>query len=101
MIDKKLKSLIDYYLTSRNVYGVEDALKKMVEHTTKENYLFIIDHIEKKEVKKHDLDLSMYIVEIACKEYQELIPIIKNKLNVYTDNDAIEDLENALKKIIS
>ena len=33
MIDQKLKDLIDYYLTSRNIYGTEDALHKMVEIT--------------------------------------------------------------------
>jgi hypothetical protein len=101
MIEKEIASIIDYYLTSRNVYGTEDALNKMVELTTKENHLQIIDYIEDKNVKKHELDLSMYLVEIACKEYQELIPIISNKLNQYTDKDAIEDLENALLKINS
>ena len=101
MIDIKIKKLIDYYLTSRNVYGAEDALEKMVDLTTKENYFLIIDYIEKKEVKKHELDLSMYIVEIACKDYTKLTPIINNKLKEYSDKDAIEDLENALIKINS
>lgn len=99
MIDTKIQNLIDYYLTTRNIYGAEDALEKMVELTTKENYLQIINYIENKDVKKHELDLSMYLVEIACKEYQDLIPIINSKLETYSDNDAIEDLENALKKI--
>ncbi|NVK53010.1 MAG: hypothetical protein HWD85_08750 [Flavobacteriaceae bacterium] len=96
---KEIENLIDHYLTTRNVYGAEDALEKMVELTTRENYLHIINYIENKDVKKHELDLSMYIVEIACKEYQDLIPIINSKLKEYSDNDAIEDLENALKKI--
>ena len=99
MLDKKMKDLIDYYLTSRNVYGTEDALEKMVKLTNKDNYLSMIEHIEKSEAKKHELDLSMYLVEIACKEYQDLIPIIKSKLKTYNDNDAIEDLVDALKKI--
>lgn len=98
---KELENLIDHYLTTRNVYGAEDALEKMVALTTKENYLKIINYIENKNVKKHELDLSMYIVEIARKEYQDLIPIINSKLEKYSDNDAIEDLENALKKISS
>lgn len=98
---KELENLIDYYLTTRNVYGAEDALEKMVALTTKENYLEIVKYIENKDVKKHELDLSMYLVEIACKEYQDLIPIINSKLEKYSDNDAIEDLENALKKINS
>ena len=65
------------------------------------NYLQIINYIENKEVKKTELDLSMYIVEIAKKEYSELVPIIQQKLTVFKDKDAIEDLEIALKKITS
>ena len=41
----------------------------------------------------------MYLFEIASKEYQDLIPILKRKLKVYKDKDAIEDIENALLKI--
>jgi hypothetical protein len=99
MIDQKLKDLIDYYLTSRNIYGTEDALHKMVELTSKENYLLIINYIEKSEVLKHELDLSMYLFEIASKEYQDLIPILKRKLKVYKDKDAIEDIKKALLKV--
>ena len=99
MIGQKLKNLIDYYLTSRNVYGAEDALGKIIELTHKENYLSIIEYIELSKTQKHELDLSMYLVEIACKEYKELIPIINSKLKKYTDKDAIEDLEDALIKI--
>lgn len=87
-------------MTSKNVYGTEDALQKMVELTTKENYLQVVNYIDSKDdIKKHELDLSMYITEIACKEYQELIPIIKKKLHEYIDRDAVEDLENALIKL--
>ena len=98
---KELQNLIDYYLTTRNVYGAEDALEKLVELTTKDNYLKIINYIDTHESNKHELDLSMYIVEIANKEYQDLIPIINTKLKIFTDNDAVEDLEDALKKINS
>lgn len=101
MIDKKTQQLIDYYLTTRYVYGIEEALKKLVDLTTKENYLQITKYIADKNVKKSELNLSMFIVEIACKDYQELIPIINNNLKIFKDKDAIEDLEEALQKINS
>ena len=98
---KEIKSLIDFYLTTEVVVNFEDALDKLVSLTTKDNYLQIIDYIENCDAKTSELDLSMYIVEIANKEYQELIPIINSKLNKFIDKDAIEDLEVALKKINS
>ena len=100
MIKKEIALIVDYYLTSRNVYDVEEALDKLVSLTTNDNYQYIIQYIETNTSNiKHELDLSMYLVEIANKEYQQLIPIIQNKLKTYTDKDAIEDLENALVKM--
>lgn len=94
-----IDSLIDLYLTHREVYAVEEALKRLVALTTKNNYLKIVNSILQNQKPPSVLYLSMYLVEIVKPEYIELIPIIKQKLQEFKDKDAIEDLEIALQKM--
>jgi len=49
--------------------------------------------------KSSELDISTYIHEIANSNYPGLNKIIKSKLMIFTDLDAIEDLNKALKKL--
>ena len=93
--------IVDEYLTNRDVYSVEIALQKIVRLTTKENYMDIVHYINTHKNATQELDLTMYLNDIACKEYLDLEIIITDKLKTYRDKDAIDDLEKALKKINS
>ncbi len=94
-----IESLIDLYLTQKQVYAVEEALKRLVALTTGNNYLNIVNMIIDYQKPATELDLSKYLVEIANPNYHDLLPIIQKKLNLFKDKDAIEDLEEAIKKI--
>ena len=95
----EIKKLIDFYLTTSEVFYFEEVLDKIVALTTKDNYLEITNYIINCTHTTSELDLSIYINEIAKPEYYGLTQIINNKLKTFTDTDAIEDLEDALKKI--
>jgi len=96
---EEIKKLIDFYLTTKIVFYFDEALEKLVDQTTKDNYLAITNYIINCEHPTTELDLSLYICQIAKPEYKELTQIINEKLKTFEDKDAIEDLEDALKKI--
>ncbi len=93
-----MDELINYYLTDSSVDLVEIALERLVANTSPSNYLSIISKIEKHS-NATELDLSMYIFDIAQPSYIDLITIIHEKLITFKDVDAIDDLKNALQKI--
>ena len=95
---KDLNDLIDIYLTNKEVILFENALDKIVNSTTHDNYLKIIEIIDKSP-HSTELDLSMYINKIANPDFLELERIIHKKLKIFIDIDAIYDLQIALKKI--
>lgn len=98
---EEIKKLIDFYLTTEHVYSFEAALEKLVSYTNTENYMDITNYILDHTVKVSELDISMYIVEIANKYTVHLLPIITEKLESFTDKDAIEDLQEASNRITS
>lgn len=98
---ENIKGLIDFYLTTEHVFNYDLALEKLVSHTNTENYMAIINYIITHESQPTELDLSLYIADIAKKEYTDLIPVIQEKLAVFEDPDAIEELEEALRKMDS
>ena len=95
----KIEECIKFYLTSRDVYTVEKVFNELVRITTPENYMHIVNSIDRHKNATHELDLSTYIAEIASNKYPKLETIIHDKLKTYTDKDAIDDLQNALKKL--
>ena len=90
--------LVTFYLTTTEVVSFETALDKMTTLTNSDNYLNTINYIDNFP-NSTELDLSMYINKIATSEFIELETIIKSKLKLFEDIDAIHDLEMALKKI--
>lgn len=93
-----LKELINFYITAKEVTSYETALNKLVLLTQIDNYLEITKTIDT-HPNATELDLSMYLNEIATPAYSLLIPIINTKLALFEDIDAIHDLEVALNKI--
>ena len=93
-----LLDLVKFYLTTKEVVSFETALDKMASLTTSVNYINVIDYIDSFP-NSTELDLSMYINAIASPKFIGLEKIIKTKLDVFEDIDAIHDLEMALKKI--
>lgn len=75
----------------------ENALDKIVNSTTQDNYLKIIKIIDESP-NSTESDFSMYINKIANPDFLELERIIHKKLKVYIDIDAINNLKLALKK---
>jgi hypothetical protein len=77
-----LNELVEFYVSTWVVIHKEDALDKLVLLTNGNNYMKIVTAIENHD-NSSELELSMYIHEIAAPEYGELLPIIKLKLNVF------------------
>ncbi|MCL7754968.1 hypothetical protein [Polaribacter sp. Z022] len=96
---KEIKELVDYFLTSRNIYGVEEAIDIIVSKTTTYNYKEIIHYIENHPEYKIESDITIYLAEIANKDLPELETIIKERLKIFTSKSGIEDLNEALQKI--
>ena len=98
---KEIKELVDYFLTSRNIYGVEEAIDIIVAKTNINNYKEIIHYIENHTEYKIESDISIYLAEIAHKNLPELETIIKERLKVFTSDSGKEYLNEALEKIAS
>ncbi|MEO9571926.1 MAG: hypothetical protein ABJH82_06970 [Polaribacter sp.] len=96
---EEIEKLVAYYLTTRNVYGIEEVLDILVAKTTKVNYKDIIKCIDNHLERKVESDLTMYLAEIAAKQLPDLETIILEKLSLYSSKSAIEDLKEALDKI--
>ena len=94
----RINVIIDYYMTYRWAENIELTLEKLVEVTNTTNYIEIVTKLEKYS-NYTELDISMYIHEIANPSYADLVGIINSRLKIYKDKDAIEDLNLALKKI--
>ena len=90
-----LIDLVKFYLTTKEVVSFETVLDKMASQTTSNNYLNTINYMDSFP-NSTELDFSMYINEIASPEFIDLEKIIKAKLKVFEDIDAIHDLEMAL-----
>jgi len=94
----ELDQLIELYVSTRDPSTFEEILEQLVSRTNEQNYLKITKSIEN-QANCSELDLSMYLYDIAIPKYTELIPIIKAKLKTFQDKDAIEDLKEALINI--
>ncbi|SDW50502.1 hypothetical protein SAMN05444411_101875 [Lutibacter oricola] len=93
-----MDELIEEYLTNHSVFLVEMALEKLVAKTTEANYLEIISKIEKFP-NSTEIDVAMYIHDIAKPNYVDLKLNIQLKKLAFKDKDAIEELDFALLKI--
>lgn len=96
---EEIEKLVTYYLTTRNIYGMEEVLDILVTKTTEVNYRDIINCIENHSERKLESDLTTYLVEIADKQLPELEAIILQKQKLYDSKSAIDDLNEALIKI--
>lgn len=94
---KEIKELVDYFLTSKNIYGVEEALDIIVSKTTANNFTDIIHYIENHTEYKIEADISIYLAEIADKNLPGIETIIKERLKIFTSESGIEDLNEALE----
>ena len=93
-IDQDIEQLVSTFLENENESIVLLALGKLVETSTEDNYHEIIDFIEQ-HPSTSELDLSMYIHDIAIKGFKGLDSEISKLKVKFTDPDAIEDLMNA------
>ena len=95
----EIKKLIDIYLTNKDVYTVEKVLDDIVKRTNSGNYMDIVYYMDDHKNATHELDLTIYISEIASIRYPQLEKIIKEKLENYNDPHVLEDLKSSLKKL--
>ena len=93
-----MDKLIETYLTERSVTLVEKALEKLVLKTNASNYLEVISKIENYPTSS-EIDVAMYIHDIANPHFSELLNIINLKRLIFTDKEAIEELDFAMLKI--
>ena len=100
MLSKDLSSLVTAYLNQRSPYIKEQYLDLLAEKSTTENFLPIIRQMQE-DPKLHELELSMYINEIARPDFVELMPIIAELRTTFKDKDALEDMDEAEAKINS
>jgi hypothetical protein len=90
-----IDELIKLYLNSSDPSIYEELLLLLAAKTNEYNYLSIVEFMEN-QPNCSELDLAMYILEISCPEFIKLIPAINEKLLVFKDKDAMEDLVEAL-----
>lgn len=93
-----LDDLILFYIMTRVVDSKEMALERLVSLTDESNYDHIVSEIKNNKYSS-ELDLSMYIREIATKPFSGLKKVIKNLLLNYRDKSAIQDLQYSLVKV--
>ena len=93
-----IEELVEAYQTARSAYMAEQYLDELVARSTLDNYLAII-HQMKQHAKFHELDLSLYINDIAKPEFSGLMEVITELRKTFKDKDALEDLEEAAAKI--
>lgn len=93
-----LDDLIETYVNSRVVFILELALEKLIDYTNPYNYESTIRSIQD-HPNSSELDLSMYILEIANPQYSSLTRIIQSLLETFNDKNAIEDLEKVIFKL--
>ncbi|WP_298777698.1 hypothetical protein [uncultured Polaribacter sp.] len=97
---KNITHLINYYLTTKEVYSLEQILNDLVISTNQENYLEIISKLEEHPYST-EVETSIYLTEISKKNLKGLKSIIKIKQKNYTNKTALEYLEEALINIKS
>lgn len=98
ILSTHLHKLVDALVTEPEVYLYEQLQQKLVERTTLENYKQVIQFMLQHE-NTSELDLSMYILDISAINPPGLLVTIDSLLEQFTDQDAIEDLEDARKNI--
>lgn len=96
--EEKPDQMVNEYVEARVVTSAETLLELLASITTKDNYMEFTCKIDAHPVSS-ELDLLMYIYLIADERYTGLKKFIETKLQSFKDADAIEDLNNALKKI--
>lgn len=92
-----LEKMVEALVTESDVVMYESMQKKLIQETTESNYQEVIAMMQDHAMTSQ-LDLSMYIREISEKNYDGLKVIILSLLEDFTDQDAIDDLEQALKQ---
>ena len=95
-----ISNLIDFYLTTKEVYSFEQVLDDLVNFTNQENYLQVISKLEKHQYST-EVETSIYLIEISKKSFIGLKEIIKIKQKNYTNKTALKYLEEALMNIKS
>ena len=93
-INQDVEQLVSTYLENENESNVLLALENLAGLSTQDNYQAIIELIEQHPAAS-ELDLSMYIHDIAVKQFKDLKSEISKLKSKFKDPDAIEDLMNA------
>lgn len=96
--DLSIDQLVEAYLTERTVLLKEEILDELARITTADNFRLVIEKLKQRD-DLHELEMSLYIVEIARPELTGLADIIMQLKASYKDSDALEDLEEAMAKI--
>ena len=91
----EIKNIILAYCTSRDVYTAERALDDLVAKTTPENYLEIIRQIENTP-GAIEFDVTIYMLELITEKDYDLSTLVHERLQQYSEQNAIEDLQEAL-----
>lgn len=91
---ESLDPLITAYLNERVILLKEELLEKLVSMTNAENYRHIVEFMLA-EPKTHELEVSMYMLDIATFKLPGLKKLIEKLLTEFKDTDALEDLQEA------
>ena len=90
-----MDELINYYILESSIDLVEIALKRLVDKTTTANFQTILSKVEA-HPKATELDVAMYINDIAPSVSPVLEEIIKMRIRTFKDPEAIDELTSAL-----
>jgi len=94
------EALVLAYLNERSVFLREEYLDLLAARTTVENFQMVLA-VMKADPDTTELDVSLYINEIAKPEFQEFLPLIADLRKSFKDPDSLEDLDEAEAKIRS
>lgn len=95
---EEIQKIILAYCTSRDVYTAERALDELVERTTPQNFLNIIQQIEETP-GAIEFDATIYMLELIAEKQYDLTNLIHQKLQQYTTQNALDDLKEGLTLI--
>ena len=93
-----IQGLTRAYLNERDVYTAEKLLDKLVADTNTDNLTAILETM-KMDPNLHELDLSLFINGVASPDLPQLTEVINELRKTFKDHDALEDLDEAEKKI--
>ncbi len=85
--------IVDYYLTTKDVYSQNKLLRNLIEITNKENVSEIISKLENHQ-NSNEVETGMYLLEISRKKLKGIRNLVKNKLKKYKEKRSFKYLNN-------